>query len=93
MTHLIQTLNNYSLKPIAEYIVESFSKLGKAFISLQEKRGLERAIAELRKYRTYRKTYDELMQLSDRELKDLGISRSMIHSIALEVYTDNLHNK
>lgn len=36
------------------------------------------------KYRVYRQTYGELAQLGDRELNDLGLSRSMIRGIALE---------
>ena len=93
MTHLVQTLHNYSLKPIAEYIVEQLAKVGTALIKAQEKRGLSRVIAELRKYRSYRQTYDQLMSLSDKELNDIGLSRGMIHSVALEAYTDNLLNK
>ena len=34
--------------------------------------------------RTYRQTVHELTQLSDRELADLGIARSMIRGIATE---------
>ena len=33
-------------------------------------------------YRTYRSTLDELSGLSDRELADLGMSRSMLRSVA-----------
>lgn len=36
------------------------------------------------KYKVYRATINELSQLSGRELADLGISRSMIKSIAIE---------
>ncbi len=36
------------------------------------------------KYKVYRATINELSQLSGRELNDLGISRSMIKSIAIE---------
>lgn len=36
-----------------------------------------------------RKTIRELNQLSDQELRDIGISRGMIHSIAMESYYDN----
>ncbi len=34
------------------------------------------------RYKTYRRTLEELEALSDRELTDLGLSRSMTRSIA-----------
>ena len=37
----------------------------------------------------YRKTYNELMKLSDKELNDIGLSRSQIRSVALEANWDN----
>ncbi|PPB81118.1 uncharacterized protein YjiS (DUF1127 family) [Albidovulum inexpectatum] len=37
-----------------------------------------------RRYKMYRQTVRELSALSDRELNDLGISRSSIRSIAIE---------
>lgn len=37
-----------------------------------------------RQYRVYRTTFNELMDLSDRELADLGMSRSMIRRVAIE---------
>lgn len=39
--------------------------------------------------RVYRQTVKELNGLTDRELKDIGITRSMIHSIAMETHYDN----
>lgn len=36
------------------------------------------------RYRVYRETYNELATLGDRELNDLGLSRSMIRGLALE---------
>ncbi|MCX7300573.1 MAG: DUF1127 domain-containing protein [Rhodobacterales bacterium] len=36
------------------------------------------------KYKLYRQTLDELARLDDRDLRDLGISRSMIKGIATE---------
>ncbi|SFL13105.1 DUF1127 domain-containing protein [Shimia haliotis] len=43
------------------------------------------AVAEKwRQYRVYRTTFSELMSLSDRELADLGMSRSMIRRVAIE---------
>ena len=37
-----------------------------------------------RRYKVYRQTLAELSSLSERDLSDLGINRSMISSIALE---------
>ncbi|GIT90624.1 hypothetical protein JANAI62_10790 [Jannaschia pagri] len=36
------------------------------------------------KWRLYRKTYNELSALSNRDLADLGLSRAMIASVAFE---------
>ncbi len=36
------------------------------------------------KHRVYRETYAELAALGDRELNDLGLSRSMIRGLALD---------
>ncbi len=38
----------------------------------------------LKQHRVYRATFNELSTLSNRELADLGMSRSQIRSIALE---------
>lgn len=38
----------------------------------------------LQNYRVYRQTFNELAQLDDRDLADLGINRSMISTIAHE---------
>ncbi|MGB3407358.1 MAG: DUF1127 domain-containing protein [Jannaschia sp.] len=40
--------------------------------------------ADVSKWRVYRRTFDELSALSNRDLADLGLSRSMIRGIALE---------
>lgn len=43
------------------------------------------------KYQAYRATVNELSSLSDKELQDIGMNRGMIHSVAMEIYTnDNL---
>lgn len=39
-------------------------------------------IKNLRNWRTYRQTVNELSRLSNRELADLGIARGEIHSVA-----------
>ncbi len=38
----------------------------------------------LRQYRTYRKTRNELLALSDHDLEDIGLNRSMIERVALD---------
>ncbi|MCA0920100.1 DUF1127 domain-containing protein [Pseudooceanicola nanhaiensis] len=38
----------------------------------------------LRRYRTFRRCVSELSALSNRELSDLGMNRSMIRSVAYE---------
>ncbi len=43
-----------------------------------------KAAERFRQYRVMRVTYNELNQLSDRELNDLGLSRSMIRRLAIE---------
>ncbi|MDW3222371.1 MAG: DUF1127 domain-containing protein [Paracoccaceae bacterium] len=40
--------------------------------------------ARYARYRVYRETYIELSRLGDRELNDLGMSRSMIRGLAWE---------
>ena len=40
--------------------------------------------ADYAKWRTYRRTLEELSALSNRDLNDLGLSRSMIREVALE---------
>ncbi|SFC07042.1 DUF1127 domain-containing protein [Tropicimonas isoalkanivorans] len=40
--------------------------------------------ARFEQYKTYRQTHRELSSLTDRALSDLGLSRSMIKSLARE---------
>ena len=44
--------------------------------------GLHRLADRLNRYMRYRKTLNELRDLSDRELSDLGLSRAMLPRIA-----------
>ena len=44
---------------------------------------------ELKKRSIARKTYNELNKLTDKELKDIGISRGSIRAIAEEVFYDD----
>jgi uncharacterized protein YjiS (DUF1127 family) len=40
-------------------------------------------------HRAYRETVAELSRLSDAELRDIGLHRGDIHSIAMETHYDN----
>lgn len=40
-------------------------------------------------HKIYRETYNSLSKLTDKELKDIGITRGDIHSIAMEAFFDN----
>ena len=49
-------------------------------------------INRYKKYRLYSQTVSELSELSGRDLADLGLSRSMIESVAFSaVYEDRQH--
>lgn len=48
--------------------------------------------AEHKKARAASETIKELNKLTDEELKDIGITRGDIHSIAMEAYYDNREN-
>ena len=55
--------------------------------------GIQRLVARIAEgfanRRLYNKTYNELAKLGDRELMDLGLSRSSISSIAYEAVYKN----
>lgn len=49
----------------------------------------ENAAARYAQYRLYRKTYDELNRLSDRDLADLGLHRASIATVAADAAYGN----
>ncbi|MQY41021.1 DUF1127 domain-containing protein [Epibacterium sp. SM1969] len=51
---------------------------------------LDIAIKKLKAFRTYRTALNELRSLSNRELADLGLHRSMIKRVALEAAYDGI---
>jgi len=44
----------------------------------------ETLIQRYKQYRNYKQTYNALQNLSDHELKDIGMTRGMIRRVALE---------
>jgi uncharacterized protein YjiS (DUF1127 family) len=52
----------------------------------QVQRFVKDIIRSIKVSREIRSTYNELNRLSDSELRDIGIHRSEIHSIAMEPY-------
>lgn len=69
MTHLVMTLAE-SLH-ISEAVYSVYSKISKVFENLERSKNIKNTIRELN-------------QLTDRELYDIGISRGMIRSVAME---------
>lgn len=68
---------------------KTLTNLFKKIVNIFEEAGIRRAQAELRRRYYYSRTFEDLNSLSDRELKDIGITRGNIHNIALESYYDN----
>ncbi|WP_170422733.1 DUF1127 domain-containing protein [Ruegeria arenilitoris] len=50
----------------------------------------EAAKTRFARYRIYRQTVNELSELSNRELADLGLHRSMIRRLALQAAEDHV---
>ncbi|MEX0307300.1 MAG: DUF1127 domain-containing protein [Ruegeria sp.] len=50
---------------------------------------IEGAKARFTRYRLYRQTVNELSELSNRELADLGLHRSMIRRLAMQATEDH----
>ena len=55
--------------------------------------GVLNLINRYKKYRLYSQTVSELRELSGRDLADLGLSRSMIESVAFSAVYEGLQNK
>lgn len=83
MTHHILVLNNYLQSPI-NGLINGLTKLGKSLVESRMRSAMITVKQELMKHRAYRETYNELAAMSDRELRDIGLNRSMIHSVAYE---------
>ena len=84
MTQLTLTLSSYLLSPL-EALISLFRNIGNAFIESRMASAMIVVKEQMMKNRAYRETYNELVQMSDRELRDIGLNRSMIHSVAYEV--------
>ncbi len=54
---------------------------------------IESLVARFQAWQEYRKTYNELASLTNRELDDIGINRGMIKSVAMEVYLDKRYGR
>lgn len=69
MTHITLTLNNYLLNPLSELVYFILNKISQANEARE-------------RYMSARVTFNELQQLSDRDLLDMGICRGDIYDIA-----------
>ena len=92
MTHTIQTLNNYLTSPVTEalsIVRKFFGRVWNAFKVSQTVRAIKIVRQEMMKYKEYRDTYNQLAALSDKELADIGLSRGMIHWVAMDAYRED----
>lgn len=66
--------------------ITTYGNLAAASTTLRDRitNRIDTVRADYAKWRIYRRTLNELSVLSNRDLADLGISRSMIVSVALE---------
>ena len=84
MTHLILTLNNLQ-KPVTEGLVAIYMKISSlfdAFMSSNFMKAWEEAARKRAQYYEAQYTIKELSRLTDKELADIGISRSEIRDVA-----------
>ena len=72
--------------------VQSEAKLKTSFIE-NFSTGVLNLRNRYKKYRLYSKTVSELRELSGRDLADLGLSRSMIESVAFSAVYEGSKNK
>lgn len=88
MTQHILALNNYLTKPL-EIVVDVVKIIFSKMKSAQMRKAIRVVRDHMMRHKAYRNTYNELSKLSDAELRDIGISRSEIHWIAMEAHYDN----
>lgn len=86
MTQHILTLNSYLQSPI-EGLLNFFKAIYKAIEKSQMRKAIAITREHMMRHKAYRETYKELSRLSDRELKDIGISRGEIHWLAMDSMT------
>lgn len=72
---LHRTINTYTIKTLVTYTQETDMFLTSLFTAVRD---------WVRAHNSYQNTVWELSSLTDRDLKDLGISRSDIHRVAAE---------
>lgn len=89
MTQHVTAVQTY-LHDAVVGLLDLVKTLGRAMIDSRMNQALQLVRQELMKHYAYRQTYNELNSLSDKELYDIGLDRSKIHSIALEsIYNKN----
>ncbi len=85
MTQHILTLNNY-LRNSIEGFVNFFKKAFKAIERSQTRKAIDLVQEHLMAQKVYRDTFNQLSNLTDRELADIGIKRGDIHTIAMDAF-------
>jgi|688.fasta_scaffold1440926_1 uncharacterized protein YjiS (DUF1127 family) len=90
MTQLVTALNNYLQKPLSEAVTGSYMKILNLFEAFMSSK-LMKAWEEYARNRVLsheaQHTIKELSRLSDKELNDIGITRSQIRDVAYQTVT------
>lgn len=81
---LRRTINTYTLKTLTAYTQETDMFLTSLFTTIGQ---------AIQARNSYHNTVHELNRLTDRDLKDLGISRSDIHRVAAESAFKRINNE
>jgi len=81
-----------SALPLFELLEPSFSRNSAATVSKASKPGVfQRALARFQYAVAVRRTIAELSKLDDRILRDIGVERDGIRSIAIEIASKSPH--
>ena len=84
MTHITE-IQNYLTSPL-NLLSRAFYRFVNAITEARMAQAARFVHSELMKRKEYHDTYKTLSRMSDRELHDIGITRGMIHEVALGEY-------
>lgn len=87
MTHITE-IHNYLMSPLSG-VSNVIYRLVNTFINSRMFSVLRLIRIEFIRHKDYRETYKELSKMTDRDLRDIGITREMIHEVSLRSPQNN----